>query len=228
MSLRLFKWIKNATFIAVMTLMFISMISFSSDVVKLEFEEIKLQEIEKFVPKFHGFIAVDRSRTLALNKVLTIVRKYNPRLDEVLRGKIAGLIYEMTIKYQNLDIDLICATITHETAFTWRQNIRSPAGAMGLMQLMPYTGRDLSEELGLTWTNKKDILYNPLHNIRLGCRYLSMLIDNYDIDGGLAAYNGGEWRARKWLASGRDHEVLFEETRRYIPAVLALYDSFKD
>ena len=72
------------------------------------------------------------------------------------------------------------------------------------------------------------MLFDPVRNIRMGCRYLSMLIEVYHIDGGLAAYNGGSDRAERWLASGRNDEVLFEETRGYIPAILKLYDTYKN
>jgi soluble lytic murein transglycosylase-like protein len=54
------------------------------------------------------------------------------------------------------------------------------------------------------------------------------LIENYHLDGGLAAYNGGEYRAAKWLKSGRKNSVLAMETRGYVPAILKLYDNFRN
>ncbi len=54
-----------------------------------------------------------------------------------------------------------------------------------------------------------------------------MLIESYQLVGGLAAYNGGEKRVALWLARGRDNTVLYRETRRYIPAVLRFYEIFK-
>ncbi len=98
---------------------------------------------------------------------------------------------------------------------------------MGLMQIMPPTGIFLSENEGIKWTQAEEILYNPIYNIRLGCRYLSSLIEMYQLDGGLAAYNGGPKRAAMWLASGRDDKILYEETRGYIPAILNLYENFR-
>ncbi|MFQ5641193.1 MAG: lytic transglycosylase domain-containing protein, partial [bacterium] len=125
-------------------------------------------------------------------------------------------------------IDLICATITHESAFTWDRSVTSPVGAMGLMQIMPETGYFLSKLEGVIWTTPEDILYNPTLNIRLGCRYLSRLIELYNLDDGLAAYNGGERQVVKWLASGRDNTVLFEETREYVPSILKLYNTYRN
>jgi soluble lytic murein transglycosylase len=103
----------------------------------------------------------------------------------------------------------------------------SGAGAMGLMQIMPVTGYFLSGAEGLFWTTPEEILFNPIFNIRLGSRFLSMLINQYGLDGGLAAYNGGEKQASIWLKNGKDNQYLFSETREYIPAVVKLYDAYQ-
>jgi len=102
------------------------------------------------------------------------------------------------------------------------------AGAMGLMQIMPTTGMFLCDYEGIQWTTPEDILFNPIYNVRLGCRYLSSLIHAYEVDGGLAAYNGGEKRAAMWLRSNRQNDILWEETRGYVPAVLKLYKKFRE
>lgn len=161
-------------------------------------------------------------------KVTKIISTYNPELPEGQQIRIAKEIYDMSVKYDNLDINLICATITHESARTWDAGVISPAGAIGLMQIMPATGAYLAELEGIPWSNETDILTNPIYNIRLGSRYLSTLIDLYEIDGGLAAYNGGLKRVEMWLAHNRNNRILWAETRNYIPAVLKYYDEFKN
>ncbi len=163
-----------------------------------------------------------------VQKIAAIVRRYNPKLPAGRVQAISREIYDMSVKYENLDPDLICATITHESGRTWDSTVVSPAGAMGLMQIMPATGAYLAELEGIPWTTAEEILFNPIYNIRLGCRYLSMLIEAYEVDGGLAAYNSGPKRAELWLASNRNNQVLYRETRGYIPAVLRLYDQFKN
>jgi soluble lytic murein transglycosylase len=95
------------------------------------------------------------------------------------------------------------------------------------MQIMPATGRMLAEAEGLPWDSPEASLYDPILNIRLGCRYLSGLVQAYSVDGGLAAYNGGEWRAERWLKANRDYEVLALETRGYVPAILKIYDRLR-
>ncbi len=144
-----------------------------------------------------------------------------------MKYKIASEINDASMKYDNLDVDLICATITHETGFTWDPKIVSPAGAVGLMQVMPPTGKFLARVEGIPWTNASDVLLDPVLNIRLGSRYLSSLVEMYEIDGGLAAYNGGGKRAKMWLAQNRKKGVLYKETQNYVPAVLALYEKFR-
>lgn len=226
----LLRCLQQTVFLIALALMYICMISFSfsSKAKKLDYEEEKVLDLKKSIQSVYGIIATDTSREAALTRIITIINKYNLRLTEKTKAALANEILEMSLRYDNLDVDLICATITHESARTWRPNITSPAGAMGLMQLMPPTGRYLSLEAGIEWTSAKKVLYDPIYNVRLGCRYLSALIESYTLDGGLAAYNGGASRAAKWLKSGRDDEVLFEETRGYVPAVLRLYDAFRE
>ena len=173
-------------------------------------------------------MSVEQARDAAMRKIIGIIDSYNEEMSVARKMEIASVIYEMSVKYDNLDVDLICATITHESALTWDPSIVSPAGALGLMQIMPYMGAVLCKNEGLEWTGAKQILFDPVNNIRMGSRYLSSLIELYEIDGGLAAYNGGTVRAAKWLASGRDNDVLYEETRGYVPAILKLYASYRN
>jgi soluble lytic murein transglycosylase len=148
-------------------------------------------------------------------------------MPRVKKYEIAEEIYAMTKKYPVLNVDLLCATITHESAGTWDPEIISPAGAMGLMQIMPATGMFIAAYEGISWTSAQEILFDPIYNIRLGARYLSSLIELYDVDGGLAAYNGGEQRASLWIESGKMGGVLAKETQHYLPAIQRLYEEYK-
>ena len=206
----------------------ISIISFSFKLYSLENTSSKMEEIERSLQNLKGAMHLDSVRQYQIQKVMKIIDQYNPGLDAKLKYDIANEIYCMVMKYRKLDIDLVCATITHESALSWDPNVKSNAGAMGLMQIMPTTGLLLAQYEGITWTSPEDILYNPIYNIRLGCRYLDALISSYDTDGGLAAYNGGERRAALWIANNRDYNYLWEETRGYVPAVLKLYEKFKN
>ncbi len=170
--------------------------------------------------------ALDAERRATVNKIMMIISRYNRTMSDEQKELIANEIYLMSRKYPNLNVDFICATITHESAKTWDPTITSPVGAMGLMQIMPATGAFLAVQEGIEWTTASKVLYDPILNIRLGCRYLSELVEMYQIDGGLAAYNAGPKRAELWLASNRNDSTLVAETRNYIPAVRKLTHQF--
>ncbi len=184
--------------------------------------------IEGTIKEIEGSIKVDLHRQIVTSRIIRIIDKYNPAMSTELKQVLADLIYKMEVKYDNLNVDLICATITHESARTWDPKVISPVGAMGLMQIMPKTGQYLIEYENLKWTSAEEILNNPIYNVRMGCRYLSMLIDFYGIEGALAAYNGGEKRAAMWLANNKADGILWEETQNYVPAVMKLYRKFQN
>jgi soluble lytic murein transglycosylase-like protein len=213
------------------TLVFMSVVSFASFAFRFhsfDVSDAKMSQLERRVANLRAAMNIDAMRQYNVQKIMGIIDRYNPTMSSGEKYDIADEIHRMCIKYSNLNVDLICATITHETAMTWRPEVKSPAGAIGLMQVMPATGLFLSMYEGITWTGPDEVLCNPIYNIRLGCRYLSTLISMYDLEGGLAAYNGGERRAALWLASGRNDQILWEETRGYVPAVLQLYDQFQN
>ncbi|MCE0743869.1 lytic transglycosylase domain-containing protein [Acetobacter sicerae] len=87
----------------------------------------------------------------------------------------------------------------------------SSAGAMGLMQIMPGTWRDLRHALNLGADP-----FDPHDNIIAGAAYLRWLHDRYGDVGFLAAYNAGPGRYDEHLASGRP---LPDETRAYVASV---------
>lgn len=111
----------------------------------------------------------------------------------------------------------------------------SPAGARGLMQMMPGTGRDLSRELGLPWSGAQG-LSAPEINVHLGTRYLAGMLERFDGNVVLAtaAYNAGPHRVDRWIGDNSPADptvwaetIPFHETRDYIQRVLAysvIYD----
>ena len=89
--------------------------------------------------------------------------------------------------------------------------IRSSAGAMGLMQLMPTTWADMRSRLGLG-RNPDD----PRDNILAGTLYLRLMYDRFGYPGLFAAYNAGPKRYADYLA-GRVR--LPSETVSYLASV---------
>ncbi|MCI0514633.1 transglycosylase SLT domain-containing protein, partial [candidate division KSB1 bacterium] len=188
--------------------------------------EVQIEKLEQIMQNLESILRIEAEHQQKLEKILAIIDHHNGRLAKEWRWRTAEEIYNMSLKYPNLDIEFICAVITHETGRTWDPYSISPVGAMGLMQIMPATGAYLAMEENLVGYNTSFLL-NPVINIRLGCRYLASLVAAYSRDGGLAAYNGGMRRAELWVQNGRAHGILFRETAHYVPAILQLYEKYQ-
>jgi len=127
---------------------------------------------------------------------------------------------------KNLESAWVFAVIRQESAFV--QDAHSPAGALGLMQLMPRTARSTARKLKIGVTKKSRIL-QPDINIRLGTAYLRGVLNELGQNKVLAtaAYNAGPSRVRRWLplkpipADLWIATVPFDETRGYLKRVLA-------
>ncbi len=189
--------------------------------------QASLEHLRNSVIEVSQIQRVDAERRRNTDKIFRIIDRFNSQMPASTRQQLADEIIEASDRYPNLNVDLICATITHESALSWNPAAMSPAGAMGLMQVMPATGKWLAKIEGIEWTGAEDVLFNPVYNVRIGTRYLSAMIEMYDLEGGLAAYNGGGKRAALWLANNKADGILWAETQDYIPYVLKLYAEFR-
>ncbi len=129
------------------------------------------------------------------------------------------VVCRMTARY-GVDPALVWAIMREESHFNPRAV--SPAGAVGLMQLMPYTARRVM--------GHSPDLTNPEENIHAGVRYLSELLREFPhVMAALAAYNAGERHARRWLKIPAQDPLLwvewigFRETRNYVRRVFRSY-----
>jgi soluble lytic murein transglycosylase len=131
------------------------------------------------------------------------------------------------IKAHGLDAAVIYGVMRRESLFD--PLAKSRVGALGLMQLMPSTARQVARALGLQKPGQSDIL-DIDNNIRLGTQYFKTVLDQFDNNVSLAAaaYNAGPKNVRKWLPDTEPMKadlwvetVPFKETRNYIQAVLA-------
>jgi len=135
-------------------------------------------------------------------------------------------IVEKQAKEQDIDPAWIYGVLRQESSFM--ADARSHAGALGLMQLMPRTGRLTARKLKFRIRSNNDIL-NINKNIRLGAAYLRRMMDRNDGNSALAtaSYNAGPHRVSKWMPN-KDMpsdlwvEIIpFNETRKYVRRVLS-------
>ena len=115
----------------------------------------------------------------------------------------------------------VMAIIKVESGFSPRA--RSNRGAVGLMQLLPSTARDIAPELGMKDFRVED-LSHPETNLKLGIFYLSKLQDMFPGDevGVLSAYNAGPGITRQWKKGKPALEMAdieYGETRRFVREV---------
>jgi soluble lytic murein transglycosylase len=153
-------------------------------------------------------------------------QKINSNQIRVTKSVITSLFpnsFSKYVKRSNKVIDhrIVLSLIRQESGFN--KQARSPAGARGLMQIMPKTGKYMKKGL------KTRDLYNPRINIKLGSKYLKYLLRKYkgNLMFTLAAYNAGEGNVRKWRKKIpftndiiSDIELIpFEETKKYVKLI---------
>jgi len=142
-------------------------------------------------------------------------------------------IFDKNINNKHLDPGWVYALVRTESAFM--EDAISPAGALGLMQIMPQTGRQTAKYMGWKKFSKNDLL-KAEKNIPIGTTYLKQMLDLFDGNNILAtaAYNAGPHRVKKWLPKTGCIEpdiwvekIPFNETRKYVRRVMfyaSIYD----
>lgn len=146
-------------------------------------KETRYEDIAKFVEI--------RQREQRVQQVLASV-KTNLTTGE--QKDLARIIARESLK-SGFSVEFVMAVIKTESSFN--KFAKSPVGAIGLMQLMPSTGKAIAEDYGIVLDD--DRLYNPQINVTLGIRYLKRLTDRFkDMNMVLAAYNMGPTKFRTY------------------------------
>jgi len=130
-----------------------------------------------------------------------------------------------------VDPMLVAGLIRQESIF--QADAVSRAGAIGLMQVLPKTGKKLARREKIKYNRKK--LYEPEYNLRLGTLYLADLVRTLgSYESALAAYNAGEDRVALWKGERNYEEaaqfvesIPFTETREYVQIVLRNADVYR-
>ncbi|MCB9993651.1 MAG: lytic transglycosylase domain-containing protein [Hyphomicrobiaceae bacterium] len=137
-----------------------------------------------------------------------------------------------------IDPAAVYAIARQESHFDF--DIVSPAGARGLMQLMPATAEETARALGVAYSLQR-LTADPEYNALLGSSYLRRQLSRYgnSLILAAAAYNGGAGNVNKWIAQygnpanpGVDpvvwiEEIPFEETRNYVQRVVANFIHYR-
>ncbi|TSJ61603.1 lytic transglycosylase domain-containing protein [Starkeya sp. 3C] len=130
----------------------------------------------------------------------------------------------------DVDRSLVYAIARQESMFN--PSAVSRAGATGLMQVMPATGRTIAQRTGAAYDPKR--LSHPTVNVQFGAAELRSLLDNYQNNYVLtfAGYNAGRGNVSKWIAQYGDprdpsvdpidwvERIPFSETRNYVQRVM--------
>lgn len=162
------------------------------------------------------------------NRAIITMAHTDQRDDIALRFPV--LQKERIIKFskkQALKPAYTMAVIRRESAFA--TDARSRVGALGLMQIMPATGKVIAQKLQVKFNSKNQLL-NPETNVKFGTKYLNMMLQKFYKQPALAsaAYNAGEHRVKAWLPDDRTMKadrwietIPFKETREYVSSILA-------
>lgn len=141
-------------------------------------------------------------------------------------------IIDKEAKFFNINPLIIVSIMETESIFN--PNAYSSAGAIGLMQIMPATGRGIAKELKV----ENYDLYLPKFNIKFGAYYLSELLKrfHYQLPFAATSYNGGPHNMRRWLQSNKSkklkldemiEKIGFRESRNYAKKIIRLFSTYR-
>lgn len=192
------------------------------------------------------YLSVKLHEAGAYKKAMSIISQLNPQskmsqyLAEDSEFNINYILYplaywpvvvDVSNRY-NLDPLVLLSVMREESRYD--PNIRSIAGALGLMQIMPQTAYNLNVELKMNITDKA-MIHDIRTNITIGAYYLNTLLKEFaSLPAALAAYNAGEERVRSWLKEGNYksvdefiEDIPYDETKNYVKHVLMTYNTYK-
>jgi len=170
-----------------------------------------------------------------------LIAKYFSKLKSNLNNPYKDYVYYLLYPYGfkeyidkysgqfNVDPLFVLAVIREESRF--QPDAGSYAGALGLMQIIPKTGKGIASQLGISKFSNQ-MLLDPEMSIRMGSYYLSRQLESFNQNKYYAcgAYNGGPGSMSKWISSWGDKDidefieyVSYDETRNYIKKVMGSY-----
>lgn len=134
-------------------------------------------------------------------------------------------IFETAAKSKNLDPWLTRSLTKQESGYNKRAV--SSSNAMGLMQMIPPTAREIADDLRMAKLSLPDDMFEPERNIKMGTYYVAKMLNQFKghVPLALAAYNAGPTRVDRWLKSRPSLQGL-EQTRTSAPENELWMDEF--
>ena len=186
---------------------------------------------------YEGLAMYDKARKVTEQSLKNPAFENATRVDlETLQQKLYPRYYaDMVEKYAklyNVDTFLVAAMILEESRYN--AEAVSWAGAIGLMQIMPATGRELAQQLKIR-RFRTSMLKQPDVNIQMGTKYIGDLNSWFNDNAMLVigAYNGGPGRMRRWVKSKNIKDIdefvekiTIRETRLHIKKVIDSHDRY--
>ncbi|MFC1890218.1 lytic transglycosylase domain-containing protein [Thermodesulfobacteriota bacterium] len=160
---------------------------------------------ERALRDLAGDIEAGREREI----ILSVVKSFRTGLPEAEEEALVTIVQQESLFYGYDPILILSIIKVESTFYNWS---KSPAGAMGLMQIRPFVGKAMAREADIEWEGPQT-LYDPVSNVRIGTYYLSKLLLQFqDLRTALAAYNRGPTAVRSLMREG-ERVPLFYASR---------------
>lgn len=148
----------------------------------------------------------ENERLQKLVLINDVLNRYYSKKPLKMRRQLAELIY-LAGRENKIDPEMILAVILTESSF--RDDAVSNKGAIGLMQLLPSTAAEMSNELRMKWRGDKT-LYDSQQNVRLGAYYLRKMMEAFDdMQTALIAYNAGPGTVMRYAKKGKSYTDIY-------------------
>ncbi len=204
------------------------------EVSDLEHYRASFDVLKKIMDQYNSLGLYNKLSSMASHFTEKAELSSNKDIFESVYPKAFDEAVEKASKETNVAKSLIWGIMKAESMY--RPWVRSPVGAMGLMQVMPSTGYKLAEILDFK-NFSPQVLLQPQEAIRFGSKYLERLGKKFDHSVQLvaAAYNAGPHRVSQWLyyfgymqMDEWVEHIPFQETRNYVKRVTVNFMAYKD
>jgi soluble lytic murein transglycosylase-like protein len=188
---------------------------------------VKLDSLDAHVAALHEITETNRSRSKQIATGANIILRSRKDIDLKQAAYLASILYDESEFNSTVEYPFLLAIIESESQFN--AHAVSPAGAVGLGQLMPNTAEAMARNAGMRFN--KDLLTEPRYNIKLSVQYLSRLAKQFQSNVLIAAaYNGGPGGAnkyRQWIEGETGKESVHAETVAYVETVMQRYYQYR-